>query len=527
MWTGSLINKKNIKRAGKAVKYGVAFANAYRQMTEVLPMDNLLPDFLANNVITKSMGEALSAMNSKSEKTDYLLNGIQQSLDRGEVSQFEQLMQAMQSYVQRENDRAMNELIQRMYGDINAYCDVNNGMNGLMDASNHNMSAQQLLLSQQAMQISANSGMAPHSLTCHDVASLHVAPQSCSMEMSHSCAASCCNRSQLASCCCPVTVESLNNQTILPQNIHDVPGVPHNNHRIPAITANSQYVPAMTDVPQNNQSVPAMTGVPQSVPAMTAVPQSVPAMTAVPQSVPAMAAVLQSNKTVPTMTVGPQNNPQTMGAVPQFNHSVLAKTAISQRNQSALDPRLTQSYFPRTNLTNYTAKTNPMYGPTIGNTLPQRNFPTVIDGHRLPHNYMGHTMPPSPSNSYRNYVPPSHKQTIVPDNNVIHVPETPHTVLTLPATQSNSHNQTILAVPTGHNAVQYISLEQHVEQRSPRTPTRSSTSLKQVSYSRADTTTSERSIPAVVNSRSYKKGKSLLILYIEAIAFHKFGVTTI
>jgi len=50
MWTGSLINKKNIKRAGKAVKYGVAFANAYRQMTEVLPMDNLLPDFLCNSL---------------------------------------------------------------------------------------------------------------------------------------------------------------------------------------------------------------------------------------------------------------------------------------------------------------------------------------------------------------------------------------------------------------------------------------------------------------------------------------------
>jgi len=309
--------------------------------------------------------------------------------------------------------------------------------------------------------------------------------------------------------------------------------VPQSNQSIPSMNAVPQNnVPAMATVPQSNQSIPAMTAVPQnSVPAITAVPQSnksVPAMNAAPQSnqstvpamtavsqnnqstVPAMTAVPQSNQTAPAMIAVPQSN-QATTAVPQFNHAVFAKTAVPQRNQNALDPRLTQGYYPRTNLMSHVARTKPMYGATIGNTLPQRNYPTVIDGRRLPHNYISHTMLPSPNNSYRNYVSPSQKQTTmtVPHNNVIHVLESPHTVLTLPATQYNSQNQKILAVPTGRNVVQYISLEQHGEQRSPRTPKRSSTSLKQVSYSRADSTTSERSMSTFANSRSYKKSKSL------------------
>lgn len=46
------------------------------------------------------------------------MNGVKQGLERGDVSQFETLMQAMQTYAQHENDRGINELMQRMYGDM-------------------------------------------------------------------------------------------------------------------------------------------------------------------------------------------------------------------------------------------------------------------------------------------------------------------------------------------------------------------------------------------------------------------------
>lgn len=132
-----LLTAKNIKRAGKAVKYGVAFANAYNEMSQVLPVNNLLPDFMRNIVVTQTMGatpKTINAMNSANEKRDCLLNGIKQDLERGDVSQFEMLMQGMQAYAQRENDRVVSELMQRMYNDI--YGDVSNGgMHGGLPAA--------------------------------------------------------------------------------------------------------------------------------------------------------------------------------------------------------------------------------------------------------------------------------------------------------------------------------------------------------------------------------------------------------
>ena len=141
-----LLTPKNIKRARKAVKYGLAFANAYNEMSQVLPINDLLPDFMTNNIFSQTMGATLKTMNemkSAKEKKDCLLSGIKQDLERGDVSQFEMLMQAMQAYAQRENDRSVNELMQRMYGDI--YGDVGGGgsdvYGGLPAAPNYNASA--------------------------------------------------------------------------------------------------------------------------------------------------------------------------------------------------------------------------------------------------------------------------------------------------------------------------------------------------------------------------------------------------
>lgn len=68
-----LLTAKNIRRAGKAVKYGVAFANAYKEMSQVLPINNLLPDFMTNKVFSQTMGATLDAINAKksaNEKRD-------------------------------------------------------------------------------------------------------------------------------------------------------------------------------------------------------------------------------------------------------------------------------------------------------------------------------------------------------------------------------------------------------------------------------------------------------------------------
>ena len=43
---------------------------------------------------------------------------IKQRLERGDVSQFEMLMQAIQNHAERENDRGVSELMQRMYSDM-------------------------------------------------------------------------------------------------------------------------------------------------------------------------------------------------------------------------------------------------------------------------------------------------------------------------------------------------------------------------------------------------------------------------
>ena len=64
-------------------------------MSEVLSINNLLPDIMTNNVVTQTMGATLktiNAMNSANEKRDCLLDGIKQDLERGDVSQFEMLM---------------------------------------------------------------------------------------------------------------------------------------------------------------------------------------------------------------------------------------------------------------------------------------------------------------------------------------------------------------------------------------------------------------------------------------------------
>ena len=116
-----LLTYKNIKRAGKAVKYGVAFANAYKDMSQELPINNMLPEFMTNSVFSKTMGATLktiNAMNSADDKRNCFLNGIKENLERGDVSQFEMLMQAMQAHAQHENNAAMNAMIQRMYHDI-------------------------------------------------------------------------------------------------------------------------------------------------------------------------------------------------------------------------------------------------------------------------------------------------------------------------------------------------------------------------------------------------------------------------
>ena len=68
-----LLTVKNIKRAGKAVKYGVAFANAYNEMSQVLPVNNLLPDFMTNNVVAQTMGATLKTINAMNSEEELLI----------------------------------------------------------------------------------------------------------------------------------------------------------------------------------------------------------------------------------------------------------------------------------------------------------------------------------------------------------------------------------------------------------------------------------------------------------------------
>ena len=137
-----LLTYKNIKRAGKAVKYGVAFANAYKDMSQELPINNMLPEFMTNSVFSKTMGATLktiNAMNSANDKRNCFLNGIKENLERGDVSQFEMLMRSMQAYAQRENNAAMNAMIQRMYHDIYGEGGMASGYNAPVNDSLRSM----------------------------------------------------------------------------------------------------------------------------------------------------------------------------------------------------------------------------------------------------------------------------------------------------------------------------------------------------------------------------------------------------
>ena len=97
-------------------------------MSEILPMDNLLPDFLSNNVITKSMGDILpkhlreevTAISTTKQQAKFLLDRMLPDMSKSDVNNFLNVMDKYSRY--ERNSIAQMELI---FDNVRSYNLVN------------------------------------------------------------------------------------------------------------------------------------------------------------------------------------------------------------------------------------------------------------------------------------------------------------------------------------------------------------------------------------------------------------------
>ena len=100
----------------QAVRYNTALSRAYKNLVMALPINQLIPNLISHRVLTGNLAEQMRAIAVPSEKTTFLLRSIKQSLDDGRIDHFEHFVQALQDYVEDEDDIVTKHLLSDLKG---------------------------------------------------------------------------------------------------------------------------------------------------------------------------------------------------------------------------------------------------------------------------------------------------------------------------------------------------------------------------------------------------------------------------
>ena len=95
--------------------YRETYQRAYRKLIVALPVDKITP-FISDK---QSLLVEVGGKTSQEERSrDALLNLVKEDLEAGKVTSFEQLLEAMEAYVDAENDIVIGRILKIMKKEI-------------------------------------------------------------------------------------------------------------------------------------------------------------------------------------------------------------------------------------------------------------------------------------------------------------------------------------------------------------------------------------------------------------------------
>ena len=98
--------------ANRAIR---SFQTFYAELVKVLPISDLLPEFVTNHVLSSGQKAALESRNTRKEKTEYFLDEvIKRGLDVGYTEQFNKTINIMESC----DDHVTRFLAKQIKGDL-------------------------------------------------------------------------------------------------------------------------------------------------------------------------------------------------------------------------------------------------------------------------------------------------------------------------------------------------------------------------------------------------------------------------